>query len=77
MVMAQTIVITILWAVMSLLTMIEYAPLCKGMPEKDMLAVGIIFIIGGPIFAAANVLEAMLDCFMPEGWDEDDGTKRC
>lgn len=77
MVMAQTIVITILWAIMSLLTMIEYAPLCKDMPAKDMFIVNIIFIIGGPIFAAANILEAILDCFMPEGWDEDDGIKRC
>lgn len=72
--MAQTIVITILWAVMSLLAMIEYAPLCKDLPEGDRLAVGLIFIIGGPIFAAANVLEALLDCFLPEGWS-DDGAK--
>jgi len=72
--MAQTIVITILWAVMSLLAMIEYAPLCKDLSEGDRLAVGLIFIIGGPIFAAANVLEALLDCFLPEGWS-DDGAK--
>ena len=72
--MAQTIVITILWAVMSLLAMIEYAPLCKDLPEGDRLAVGLIFIIGGPIFATANVLEALLDCFLPEGWS-DDGAK--
>lgn len=72
--MTQTIVITILWAVMSLLAMIEYAPLCKDLPEGDKLAVGLIFIIGGPIFAAANVLEALLDCFLPEGWS-DDGAK--
>lgn len=70
--MAQTIVITILWAVMSLLTMIEYAPLCKDLPESDRLAVGLIFIIGGPIFTAANVLEALLDCFLPEGWSDDE-----
>lgn len=70
--MAQTIVITILWAVMSLLAMIEYAPLCKDLPEGDRLAVGLIFIIGGPIFAAANVLEALLDCFLPEGWSDDE-----
>lgn len=72
--MAQTIVITILWAVMSLLAIIEYAPLCKDLPEGDRLAVGLIFIIGGPVFAAANVLEALLDCFLPEGWS-DDGAK--
>lgn len=73
--MAQTIVIMVLWGVMSLLAMIEYAPLCKDLPEGDKLAVGLIFIIGGPIFAAANVLEAMLDCFLPEGWNDGDGTK--
>ena len=73
--MAQTIVITILWAVMSLLTMIEYAPLCTDLKKGDMLAVGLSFIIGGPIFATANVLEALLDCFLPEGWDNDDGPK--
>lgn len=72
--MAQTIVITLLWALMSLLVMIEYAPFCKDLPKQDQLIVGIIFIIGGPIFTAANVLEAMLDCFLPEGWS-DDGTK--
>ena len=37
------------------------------------LLVGIIFIIGGPIFAAANVLEAILDCILPEGWGDDNG----
>jgi hypothetical protein len=35
------------------------------------LIVGIILMVGGPFFAIANVLEALLDCFLPEGWDED------
>ena len=35
------------------------------------------FIFCGPIFTAANVLEAMLDCFLPEGWSDGDGTKGC
>ena len=65
------IIIIILWAIMSLLVMIQYAPACKNLDWKDQLLVGIIFIIGGPIFAAANVLEATLDCILPEGWDED------
>ena len=54
--------------------MIEHAPLCKDLPNSDKLAVGIIFIIGGPIFAAANILEALLDCFLPEGWSDGNGT---
>ena len=75
--MTQTILITVLWSVLSLLAMIEYAPLCKDLPNSDKLAVGIIFIIGGPIFAAANILEALLDCFLPEGWSDGNGTQGC
>lgn len=67
------IIIAVLWSIMSLIVMIQYAPYCKDLKPSEQLAVGIIFIIGGPIFAAANVLEAMLDCFLPEGWDDDDG----
>lgn len=67
------IIISILWAIMSLLVMIQYAPVCKDLPKKDQFVVGCIFIIGGPIFAAANVLEAVLNCILPEGWDDDDG----
>ena len=69
------IIVMILWATMSLLVMIQYAPACKDLPKQDMIIVGIIFMIGGPIFTIANVLEALLDCFLPEGWSDGDGTK--
>lgn len=62
--------ISILWGIMSLLVMIQYAPLCKDLPNGDKLAVGLIFLVGGPFFAIANVLEALLDCYLPEGWDD-------
>ena len=65
------IIIGVLWAIMALLMMIQYAPACKNLSWQDQLLVGIIFIVGGPIFMAANVLEAILDCILPEGWDED------
>ena len=65
------IITIILWAVLSLLVMIQYAPACKDLSNNDKLIVGIIFMIGGPFFAIANVLEALLDCFLPEGWDDD------
>ena len=67
------IIIGVLWAIMSLLVMIQYAPACIDLSWQDQLFVGIIFIIGGPIFAAANVLEAILDCILPEGWGDADG----
>lgn len=63
--------ISILWSIMSLLVMIQYAPLCKDLPNGDKLAVGLIFLVGGPFFAIANVLEALLDYYLPEGWDDD------
>ena len=67
----ESIIIAILWSVCSLLVMTQYAPFCKDMPMGDFLLAGIIFIIGGPFFAIVNVLEAMLNCIMPEGWDQD------
>lgn len=66
------LIITILWIIMSLLVMIQYAPACKDLDWKDQLIVGIIFIVGGPIFTAANVLETILDCILPKGWGDDD-----
>lgn len=63
--------ISILWGIMSLLVMIQYAPLCKDLSDGDKFTVGLIFLIGGPFFAIANVLEALLDCYLPEGWDDD------
>lgn len=65
------LIVIILWATMSLLVMIQYAPACKDLPKQDIIIVGIIFLIGGPIFTIANVLEALLDCFLPEGWGDD------
>ena len=67
----EGIIIAVLWAVCSLLVMIQYAPFCKDMPEGDFLLAGIIFIIGGPFFAIVNVLEGLLDIIMPEGWDDE------
>lgn len=68
---ATGILITILWGTMSLLIMTQYAPACKDLSWQDQLLVGIIFMIGGPIFVIANVLEAILDYILPEGWGDD------
>jgi hypothetical protein len=55
--------------------MIQYAPACKNLSANDQFIVGLIFIIGGPFFAITNVLEAILDCILPEGWGDDDDPK--
>lgn len=62
-------IIIILWSILSLLVMIQYAPYCKDLDPADQAMVGIIFLVGGPFFAIANILEMLLDCFLPEGWD--------
>ena len=66
-----TLIATILWCATALLIMIEYAPYCKNLPVQDQIIVGMIFVFGGPIFVIANVLEAILDCILPEGWSDD------
>ena len=68
------LILCIFWGTMSLLVYAPHAPLVKDLPESDKNIVITIFILGGPIFAMANVLEQLLDCFMPPGWggDEDD-----
>ena len=71
----ESIIIIILWATCSLLTMIQYAPFCQNMPTENFLLAGTIFIIGGPFFAIVSVLETMLDTIMPEGWDSDNGPR--
>lgn len=71
----EGIIIIILWATCSLLTMIQYAPFCSNMPTGNFLLAGTIFIIGGPFFAIVSVLETILDIIMPEGWDSDNGPR--
>lgn len=69
----ESVIIIILWATCSLLTMVQYAPACSGMTTENFLLAGIIFIIGGPFFAIVSALETVLDTIMPEGWDSNDG----
>ncbi len=65
------LIVMILWATLSLLVTIQYGPYCKDLSANNKFIVGLIFIVGGPFFAIVNILEALLDCFLPEGWDED------
>jgi 4-hydroxybenzoate polyprenyltransferase len=61
----------ILWAIFALITAMEYAPYCKDLPFSKQMIVMII-CLAGPIFAVNNILSAILDMILPEGWDDDD-----
>jgi 4-hydroxybenzoate polyprenyltransferase len=68
--MVAAITISILWAIFSLLAAIEYAPYCKDLTFSKQMIVMVI-CLAGPIFAINNVLSAILDMILPEGWDDD------
>lgn len=60
----------ILWALLTSFYIIEYAPYCKDCSPGGKFIVMMIFMIGAPIFAAANLLEALLDCLLPDDWHD-------
>lgn len=66
-------ILTILWLILSLLVFFQYGQYTKDLSIADRFAFCIICLIGGPIFAAANILEALLNCILPEGWGDEDG----
>lgn len=65
------VLVLILWAIMALITFIQYAPVCKELKKIDFIIVSLIFIIGAPFFMIVNILEEILSCFLPDGWDND------
>jgi hypothetical protein len=62
-------IIIILWALMSLTLIAEYAPYCKEIKTNEKIIVILVFLIGAPAFILVNILTAILDCVLPEGWD--------
>ena len=72
------LLVIVLWMTMSGIVIVQYAPACKDLKKTDTIIVFLIFLIGGPIFSIANVLEAFLSVLLPEGWDdENDDFKGC
>lgn len=65
------VLVGVLWMIMAAIIFIQYAPVCKGLSVGSWIAVALVFIIGAPFFMIVEVLEAILNCFLPEGWDND------
>lgn len=66
------ILLIIFWMVLSTIAFAQYREFCQGLTFGQLLAVFLVFIIGGPFFAITNILTMILDCIFPEGWDDDD-----
>ncbi len=73
----MNIIIIILWVILSTIAFVPYAPIIQKLAIWDKVLCIIIFIIGGPFFAVANILEEMLTTILGEGWDDDDHFKGC
>ena len=65
-------IIAISWMIMSSLTMVEIAPHCEKLGLFEKVVVFMIVFIGGPIFAVNTILTMLLNCILPDSWDNDD-----
>lgn len=68
-------IIIILWLTIGVNSSLDYVEDTKNMPIGDKIIFSIIFLIGGPIMAIATIFQELLDCIMPEGWDDDNDKK--
>ena len=69
------LITVILWLILSACATMGYISSIKDLNKIELLFFIVIFLIGGPIFAANNVLTMLLDNIMPEGWDDDDNSE--
>lgn len=68
-------IIIILWLTIGVNSSLDYVEDTKNMPIGDKIIFSIVFLIGGPIMAIATIFQELLDCIMPEGWDDDNDKK--
>lgn len=66
------IIAVILWGILSTVSIIEYLPYAKDLKGLNLVVFFLIFAIGGPVFGMNQILTTLLDCILPEGWDDDD-----
>ena len=62
----------ILWAVMAILTLVEYSPDAAEISLVGKIVVFFTLAIGAPVLFMYSAIKEILDLFMPEGWDDDD-----
>lgn len=67
--------ILILWAVMAILTLVEYSPDASEINLFGKIVVFFTLTLGAPILFAYSAIKEILDLFLPEGWDDEDGPR--
>ena len=66
----EIIIIGFFWMVLSTMTFMGCASHCKELGKIELFMVVLIFAVAGPLFAVVGVLSEVLNCILPEGWDE-------
>ena len=66
------VITIILWGILSIAASLDYIPYAKNLKGLDRVVFILVFLIGGPIFGINQILTTLLDCILPEGWDDDD-----
>lgn len=69
-------IILLLWIIISLTMFFGMISNCKGINSFERTLIIFIFLLGGPFFALANVLQEILNIILPEGWDSQDDIKK-
>lgn len=64
-------IIVCLWILLSMSIFFQSVPL-ERLPVGNFSIVVIIFLIFGPIFVLNNLIIAILNYFLPPGWNDDD-----
>ena len=67
------IIILIMWFGASLSIIPSVAPAAKNLKKREQFVVALIIIIGAPFMLFVQGLEMVLECFLGEGWGDDDG----
>ena len=66
------IIILIMWFGAALSVIPSVAPAAMNLKNWEQFVVALIIIIGAPFMLFVQGLEMILECFLGEGWDDDD-----
>ena len=67
------IIILIMWFSASMSIIPSVAPAAKNLKNWEQFVVTLIIIIGAPFMLFVQSVEMILECFLGEGWNDDDG----
>lgn len=65
--------ILLFWILMFYTLCFQYMMPLMSISGFERLVAMMVFLVGAPFFFIVNILNNILDCIFPEGWDNDEG----